>query len=910
MRNPKNKRLLWIGWDGADWNHIRPLLDQGLLPNLEGLIQRGVSGNLATLQPALSPMLWTSAATGKHAPAHNILGFSEPDHSHGSRPYSSTSRNCMAIWNMLTAKNLKSNVINWWASHPAESINGCVISNLFEGIRRTEKGLQVATGTVHPASKQKHYQQFKVFPEELTSEQLCAFVPLANKIDQLNDSRLDILARTIAEMLTTHSVATAVLEQEEWDFSAVYYTAIDHFCHAFMQYAEPQQSHIADSDFEIFKDVIEACYRFSDMTLGRLLSFCDEETSVVLCSDHGFHSGRRRLRDTPREPAGPAAWHREFGIFVAAGPNIRQSDTLCGASLIDLCPTLLTLLDLPVGRDMDGRPLLEIFREPPDVQWIETWEKYRELGTSNVLAEDSESPTNCNDSVNQDALLQHFENLGYVEHTDNLESRKAAAVTETSFNLARSLAFLRRHSEATEIFEALVEQHPWESRFVSHLASSYFAERDFENCVAMIGKSYDLNSTPNTYIKLLWCECNHELKNYGDLFDSRLSDLSGSTHSGILNRVGRLHLKIRDVEKAEIAFRRSLVFDGDNAEAFSGLAATLTKSCRNEEAMDAAMRAISLIYQKPKAHLYLGIAAARLGQYDRAIIALKNTIELNPQLVQAYSWLAHAYRKSGDRHMAGWYRLEGARMRQRQSTDSPPNDRRESRTTPTPLPESERNESLNEKRPRKRDPKSQSGRTLNIVSGLPRSGTSLMMSMLEAGGLKPKTDNLRTADQGNPNGYFEWEEIKKIKQSPRILDDPQLDDQAIKIVSPLLEHLPLRHRYKTIFMTRPIEEVFASQQKLLEGLSSQQVPSDGHQNQISMTQLEQHRQSVLDYLNSRAEFDLLVIDYHDLLRSPGDVCQTLVDFFGTDTLPRADEMARIIDPRLHRQRRRLQTSQV
>ena len=119
------KKVLLIGWDAADWQHINPLLDAGLLPGLENLINRGVMGNLATLHPVLSPMLWNSIATGKTADKHGVLGFTEPLPSGvGVRPFASTSRKVKALWNICHQYELRSNVIGWWASHPAEPING------------------------------------------------------------------------------------------------------------------------------------------------------------------------------------------------------------------------------------------------------------------------------------------------------------------------------------------------------------------------------------------------------------------------------------------------------------------------------------------------------------------------------------------------------------------------------------------------------------------------------------------------------------------------------------------------------------------------------------------------------------------------------------------------------------------
>jgi len=108
---------------------------------------------------------------------------------------------------------------------------------------------------------------------------------------------------------------------------------------------------------------------------GLGLDLAGPDTTVILCSDHGFESGSQRPRGTPREPAGPAAWHRQYGIFVMAGPGIRRDERIYGASLIDIAPTVLTLFDLPIGQDMDGRPLLEAFEEIPNVKTIPSWEQ-------------------------------------------------------------------------------------------------------------------------------------------------------------------------------------------------------------------------------------------------------------------------------------------------------------------------------------------------------------------------------------------------------------------------------------------------------------------------------------------------------------------------------------------------------
>ena len=115
------KKVLVIGWDAADWEIINPLMEKGLMPTLEKFINQGVMGKISTLDPPLSPMLWTSIGTGKTAEKHGILGFSEPNATTQTiRPVSVTSRKVKAIWNILTHENYKTHLVGWWPSHPAE----------------------------------------------------------------------------------------------------------------------------------------------------------------------------------------------------------------------------------------------------------------------------------------------------------------------------------------------------------------------------------------------------------------------------------------------------------------------------------------------------------------------------------------------------------------------------------------------------------------------------------------------------------------------------------------------------------------------------------------------------------------------------------------------------------------------
>ena len=191
--------------------------------------------------------------------------------------------------------------------------------------------------------------------------------------------RLAGMMKTLCECVSIHSAATWLIENEPWDFFAVYYDAIDHFCHGFMKYRAPRQEWISERDFDLYQNVVTQAYQLHDQMLGTLLEkarqSAGEELTVILISDHGFHPDHLRPRAIPDMPAGPAIEHSDFGIFVASGPGIKKDELLYGASVIDITPTLLALYGLPAGEDMDGKVLSGVFPEKATAVTIPTWDE-------------------------------------------------------------------------------------------------------------------------------------------------------------------------------------------------------------------------------------------------------------------------------------------------------------------------------------------------------------------------------------------------------------------------------------------------------------------------------------------------------------------------------------------------------
>ena len=190
--------------------------------------------------------------------------------------------------------------------------------------------------------------------------------------------------------------------------------------------------------------------------------------------------------------------------------------------------------------------------------------------------------------------------------------------------------------------------------------------------------------------------------------------------------------------------------------------------------------------------------------------------------------------------------------------------------------------------------KTENHEIITVVSGLPRSGTSLMMQMLRAGGLTCLTDELREADISNPKGYFEFEKVKGLRADNSWL--PEAKGKVIKIISHLLSCLPPELNYKTIFMERDLGEVLASQRKMLanQGRGEENL-SDERLGQIFAQQLRQVRKMLAD-----RQISTLFLGYKDVLEDPVEISTQLRAFLGNNLDQQA--MRDVVDHNLYRQR--------
>lgn len=417
-------KIAIVGLDGADWEIINPLMAKGQLPNLARLKARGAWGNMKTMMPWLSPLLWTSVATGKPPEEHGIIDFLAKDPKTGQVvPVSSRWRKVKALWNMFTDAGRSSSFIAWWATWPAEPIQGTMVSDrvaysLF-GFVSSEPETRAATypeeyfQSIRPKltdARSISLDEIRRFADVTQVE----FASLRRQVEEDPKSAyrapVNHLTKILASQKSYHAVALDILKRGQPDLFSVYYQGIDEVCHRFAHYMPPKMDMVTEPEYAKYREVVATYYRYQDRLLGEVLANLSPDTVVMVLSDHGFQSGGGRPRDDPPYIEGkPGLWHRRYGVVVIAGPGIKAIH-LDTTSLLDVAPTVLYLAGLPVARDMPGRVIQEAidesFLKRYPVRFIPSYESVgRPL--------DEDRPIVASSAADQE-LVENLRSLGYV----------------------------------------------------------------------------------------------------------------------------------------------------------------------------------------------------------------------------------------------------------------------------------------------------------------------------------------------------------------------------------------------------------------------------------------------------------------------------------------------------------------
>lgn len=391
-------------WDGADWDIVLPLLEDGKLPHLSQLMQKGAYGNLYTIQPSLSPVLWTSVATGVSPRRHGILAFAKPRTriqkivNTTRQLYSNADRNVRALWNLLSEHGRQVMMVGYHNTYPAEEVEGLMVSSYLvhqHMVRTLQKRTEVeegfSRGLIHPYEFLKEVLSMQRPMEDATPEELARFAimePQESDVPPSKDAacgeatRREFLRRAYLYDTFHADVARRFLPRIEPDVMALHFQGMDWAAHYFLFFHEPEPSALLNWPKDVsnalsgerrkHRNTVKAFYEYADEWLGRFLELRDPGTGVLVLSDHGFEPEHNCERTGYHDEAPP-------GIVVIEGPGVRRGERLSSATIYDILPTLMASLGLPVARDLDGRVLHEAFCSdalPPDsIAYVDTYEK-------------------------------------------------------------------------------------------------------------------------------------------------------------------------------------------------------------------------------------------------------------------------------------------------------------------------------------------------------------------------------------------------------------------------------------------------------------------------------------------------------------------------------------------------------
>ena len=565
------------------------------------------------------------------------------------------------------------------------------------------------------------------------------------------------------------------------------------------------------------------------------------------------------------------------------GPGVRRDELVYGASLLDITPTILTLFEVPVGQDMEGRVLAEAFEKTPHIALLPSWDA--------IQGDFAQVDASAAESLESAHLLQRFIDLGYLA-PGTRTFRTEAKQQWHAEQYFRAVALLdgQRAFEALPILDELHEAEPERDGIALTLATVLLRVGLLEEAQEVI----DLleNTTSSCGALLLRAELERRRGQRGaSLAALALVEQMAIDSVQTLNFAGTSYLHLRQVSKAEGVFARSLALEKENPGALAGLSFCRSRQGHYREASELALEGISLLFHHFYSHYCYGIALIHLGEEKAAIRAFENTLRFHPGFHQARHYLIHLFKHRAsattalEQHRAMLFQRGAEQVKSDVRRNVLRDDLQIARNQRATTRAAQRGLALKREQEQRERPVLE----FLIVSGLPRSGTSLTMQILEAAGIPVMTDGLRQVDEHNPQGYYEWDRIKQLPDDPQLI--AEAEGRAVKVVSALLPSLPRRHRYRIVFVRRDVQETILSQNRLRVRLTG--LPPDDTES--TQRQIQKHLAQTHQLLESATNLQWIEIQFEKLLEKSDQEFVRLAAFCGLDT-GRLPEMKAAVKP--------------
>jgi len=480
-------RVLVLAFDGLDPGTVDVLLSEGKLPNFAKLRQGGAYGRLLSSHPLLSPVVWTTIATGKTPDQHGIGHFVAVDERTGETlPATSQMRRVKAIWNILSDHEKKVAVVGWWATWPAEKVTGAIVSDhlcyhfLFP---QGQSGGKQTQGLTHPPELYERIAPLVRRPSDVMPEEAEPFLQVsAQEFDRPFDFRDDVshFKWALATADTYRRVGLRLWKEERPDLLMVYIEATDSTAHLFghLFRAHSLSGELAAQQ-QKFGHAVEEMYLWADAVVGEYLEAMGSDTTLVILSDHGFDLGApqddpSKTRDMRRVSE---RFHRMEGLIYIYGSGVKRT-RLDTPKIVDVAPTILSIAGQPPARDMPGRVLTEAFRwEVPETA-IATYESAT-VGGEAARADETADPE----------ILERLRSLGYLEADSDSDSTETPSGSPTvrspqGDRVLAAIAFeAGRYEEAAAAYSRLVQTNPKDATLRASLAGALGALGRYEDAM-------------------------------------------------------------------------------------------------------------------------------------------------------------------------------------------------------------------------------------------------------------------------------------------------------------------------------------------------------------------------------------------------------------------------------------------
>jgi len=364
-----DRRLLVLGLDGADWRILDGLFEQDKLPHLRGLVERGVRARLLSIQPLISPVVWTTIATGVEPTRHGVLDFLVQDEDGARQPVTAAQRLVPTVWEILSRAGVDVGVVGWWATWPAEPVRGYLVADRVSyQLFAYRSDPADARGKTWPPRLYDEIRPLLVEPTAVSWETVRSYLSGPRQAEQEFDRderhRLDEFRTLLASGQSYLEIARQLRAGFRPRLEIVYFEGTDTVGHLFMPFRPPALPGVPAATAASFGSIVDRYYETVDGYIGRLLEQ-REGWTVAVVSDHGFASDETRPRTTDsRIGHGAAAdWHRRFGVLILSGAGMRRNVTIEEATIYDVAPTVLALFGQPIPRSWNGRVLTEALTE-------------------------------------------------------------------------------------------------------------------------------------------------------------------------------------------------------------------------------------------------------------------------------------------------------------------------------------------------------------------------------------------------------------------------------------------------------------------------------------------------------------------------------------------------------------------